>query len=111
MQLNSKHFIYVLIGAGLLGALLLSYNKTPAIAIVDMQRLLNQPATLLSQSKLSEKEQKEVLKHYSTLLPNVLSEYGESHRVTLITATVISSGALDVTDEIIGVTVEKLKAS
>ena len=76
-----------------------------------MQRLLNQPANLLSQSKLHEKEQKDVLKRYSSLLPTVLSEYGESHRVTLITATVISSGALDVTDEIIGITLEKLKTS
>lgn len=76
-----------------------------------MQRLLNQPATLLSKSNLSEKEQKNVLRRYSALLPKVLSEYGESHKVTLITATVISSGTLDVTDEIIDITLEKLKAS
>lgn len=98
-------------GIGLIGVLLCCHSKVPLIAIVDMQRLLNQPATLLSQSKLSEKEQKDVLKRYSALLPKVLSEYGESHKVTLITATVISSGAVDVTDEIIGVTLEKLKAS
>lgn len=111
MLLNYKFSISALIGVALAGIFVWNHQKVLPIAIVDMQRLLNQPAVLLSQSKLSEKEQKEVLKHYSSLLPNALLEYGESHHVTLITATVISSGSFDVTDEIIGATLEKLKTS
>lgn len=75
-----------------------------------MQRLLNQPAVLLSKSNLSEQEQKKVLKQYSSLLPETLSSYGASHHVTLVTATVISSGRFDVTDEVIAATLEKLGA-
>ncbi len=85
-------------------------HKPTPIAVVDMQRLLNQPAVLLSQSNLSEQEQKKVLKQYSSLLPQVLSQYGASNHVTLITATVISSGRFDVTDEVIAATLEQLGA-
>lgn len=82
-------------------------HKPTLIAVVDMQRLLNQPAVLLSQSNLSEQEQKKILKQYSSLLPQVLSQYGASHHVTLITATVISSGRFDVTDEVIAATLDQ----
>lgn len=85
-------------------------HKPTLIAVVDMQRLLNQPAVLLSQSNLSEQEQKKILKQYSSLLPQVLSQYGASHHVTLITATVISSGRFDVTDEVIAATLDQLGA-
>ncbi|HIH8953646.1 TPA: type-F conjugative transfer system protein TrbI [Legionella pneumophila] len=85
-------------------------HKPAPIAIVDMQRLLNQPAVLLSKSNLSEQEQKKVLKLYSSLLPQTLSQYGASHHVTLITATVLSSGQFDVTDEVIATTLEQLGA-
>ncbi len=85
-------------------------HKPTLIAVVDMQRLLNQPAVLLSQSNLSEQEQKKILKQYSSLLPQVLSQYGASHHVTLITATVILSGRFDVTDEVIAATLDQLGA-
>lgn len=51
-----------------------------------------------------------MLKQYSSLLPQTLSQYGASHHVTLITATVISSGRFDVTDEVIAATLEQLGA-
>ncbi|KTD47445.1 putative TrbI protein [Legionella quinlivanii] len=111
MRFNSKYLLAVLTGAVLSGVLTWSHPKGAPIAIVDMQRVLNQPAVLLSQSHLSEKEQKTVLSHYSSLLPQVLSEFGESRHVTLIAATVIASGSLDVTDEVIAIALEKLKGS
>lgn len=111
MRLNSKYLLSAVIGAVLTGVFFWKHQAIPPIAIVDMQRLLNQPAVLLSQSTLSETEQKNVLKRYSSLLPKVLSEYGKSHQVTLITTTVITSGSFDVTDEVIGATLEKLKTS
>ncbi|HAU0311411.1 TPA: type-F conjugative transfer system protein TrbI [Legionella pneumophila] len=82
----------------------------PKFAVVDMQRLLNQPAALMSQSKLSQDEQKAVLQRYAEILPKVLTHYGQSHGLTLISATVITTGAADVTDEIIGLTLDKLRA-
>ncbi|STP10088.1 type-F conjugative transfer system protein TrbI [Legionella bozemanae] len=110
MLRHYKTQLLILAGLVLSGMVLWSMHKPAPLAVVDMQRLLNQPAVLLSQSKLSEQEQKKVLKQYSSLLPKTLSQYGASHHVTLITATVISSGRFDVTDEVIAATLEKLGA-
>lgn len=110
MLRDYKTQLLMLVGLVLFGMVLWSLNKPTAIAVVDMQRLLNQPAVLLSQSNLSEQEQKKVLKQYSSLLPQTLSQYGASHHVTLITATVLSSGRFDVTDEVITATLEQLGA-
>lgn len=110
MLRDYKAQLFMLVGLVLSGMVLWNMHKSTPIAVVDMQRLLNQPAVLLSQSNLSEQEQKKVLKQYSSLLPQVLSQYGASHHVTLITATVISSGRFDVTDEVIAATLEQLGA-
>ncbi|WP_058533788.1 type-F conjugative transfer system protein TrbI [Legionella saoudiensis] len=110
MLRNYKAQLLILVVLILSGMVLWGLHKPTPIAVVDMQRLLNQPAVLLSQSNLSEQEQKKVLKQYSSLLPQVLSQYGASHHVTLITATVISSGRFDVTDEVIAATLEQLGA-
>lgn len=107
MLRNYKAQLLILAVLILSGMLLWGLHKPTLIAVVDMQRLLNQPAVLLSQSNLSEQEQKKILKQYSSLLPQVLSQYGASHHVTLITATVISSGRFDVTDEVIAATLDQ----
>lgn len=110
MLRDYKAQLFMLVGLVLSGMVLWNMHKPAPIAVVDMQRLLNQPAVLLSQSNLSEQEQKKVLKQFSSLLPQILSQYGASHHVTLITATVISSGRFDVTDEVIAATLEQLGA-
>ncbi|MCW8472311.1 type-F conjugative transfer system protein TrbI [Fluoribacter gormanii] len=107
MLRNYKAQLLILAVLILSGMVLWGLHKPTLIAVVDMQRLLNQPAVLLSQSNLSEQEQKKILKQYSSLLPQVLSQYGASHHVTLITATVISSGRFDVTDEVIAATLDQ----
>lgn len=111
MLLNYNYLLSAGIGA-LVSSVIFWVSSSPSpFALVDMQRLLNQPAVMLSKSNLTESEQKDILKQYSSLLPLVLSEYGASHKVTLITATVLSSGSFDVTDDVIATTLEKLKAS
>ncbi|HEM6962641.1 TPA: TrbI F-type domain-containing protein [Legionella pneumophila] len=110
LLLYKKYFIAL---AGVIFAVLAVYmlKPSPKFAVVDMQRLLNQPAVLMSQSKLSQDEQKAVLQRYAEILPKVLIHYGQSHQLTLISATVITTGAADVTDEIIDLTLDKLRAA
>jgi len=110
LLLYKKYFIAL---AGLIFAVLAvcMLRTSPNFAVVDMQRLLNQPAVLMSQSKLSQDEQKAVLQRYAEILPKVLIHYGQSHQLTLISATVITTGAADVTDEIIDLTLDKLRAA
>ncbi len=101
----------IILGALSVGSLIGWSFKPNTIVVVDMQRLLNQPAVLLSQSHLSTVVQKNILKRYSSLLPNTLKEYGQLHKVTLITATVIHSEHDDVTDEVISMALDRLKTS
>lgn len=111
MQRNSQFLLGTLLGILGLGFFIYKSQANAPLAIVDMQRLLNQPAVMLSQSKFPETTQKKLLKRYTAILPKVLKAYGASHHVTLITATVISQGHLDVTDEVISMTLERLNAS
>lgn len=106
------------LGLGVLGvilfllitALVIWQNISPSkFVIVDMKRVLNQPAVLLSRSNMSEKNQTQLLMKYSAALPGVLASYGKIHRVTLISASVIVSGSFDITDIIIEQTFERLK--
>ncbi len=112
MQLDYKK-LSIGIGLGLLVLALfwqaVAIRTKPQLAVVDMKRLLNQPAVLLSKSQIPEKDQARLLLNYSTVLPQILAAYGNSHRVTVITAPVIRSGTLDITDTIIAQTLEKLK--
>jgi conjugal transfer pilin signal peptidase TrbI len=111
MQLKKILFVISMLCILMAGCFIWQSKTSSCLAIVDMQRLLNQPAVLLAQSKLSETAQKKLLKRYTALLPQVLTEYGKVHQLTLITATVITGGTLDVTDEVIEETLERLKAS
>lgn len=62
MLRNYKTQLLILAGLVLSGMVLWSMHKPAPLAVVDMQRLLNQPAVLLSQSNLSEQEQKKGVK-------------------------------------------------
>lgn len=110
MQLFNKRLIF---GAVLLFAVtalaIWKVAYSSKLVVVDMKRVLNQPAVLLSRTKMSEHEQAQLLMQYSAVLPEILKNYGATHHVTLISAPVIISGSVDITDTIIELTFERLK--
>lgn len=79
------------------------------LLVVDMKKLLNEPAVLLSRSSLAPKDQKRILSAYSRLLPQSIADYGKAHRATLIATTVLYADALDATDDVMNATLERLK--
>lgn len=83
--------------------------SNPRLLVVDMKKLLNEPAVLLSRSSLAPKDQKRILSVYSRVLPQTIADYGKAHRATLIASTVLYIDAVDVTDEVMQATLERLK--
>ncbi len=80
------------------------------VAFIDMQRVMSQPATLLSKTKATHQKQQEILKVYASNLSEVIRDYGKSHKLTIISANVLSNyGGLDITDEIISLGLNKVK--
>lgn len=99
---------FVLLAASLMTWLI---GRNPAsLVVVDMTRAIQKPSVMLAHSKLSSNAQLKIMAGYSALLPKVISEYGQSHRVTIVSATVLASqNKVDVTDEVVALTIERMK--
>lgn len=93
-------------------ALLLALFLKPSekLALIDMHEAMSKPAVALSQSQYSQAEQGKIMQLYSRNLKLVLKEYGQKHQKTIIESRVLSdANCLDITDEIVRLTMEKVK--
>lgn len=82
----------------------------PRLVVVDMMRAIHVPSQLLAHSKMSSDEQLKLMSRYSALLPKIIKAYGDSHHVTVMSATVfVSHNGLDVTSTIIEQTLAELR--
>ena len=94
----------------LLVAFILLLGVTRKFAVVDMTRAIQEPAARIAHSKLSKASQGSLMARYTRLLPEVIEAYGASHRITVISAHVLSNhNTLDITPEIIEKTIQRLK--
>ena len=99
-------------GLGLLLALFLALFLKPSekLALIDMHEAMSKPAVALSQSQYSQAQQGKIMQLYSRNLKLVLKEYGQKHQKTIIESRVLSdANRLDITDEIVRLTMEKVK--
>ncbi|MBA2650224.1 MAG: TrbI F-type domain-containing protein [Legionella sp.] len=107
-----KFYTFAII-AGILAMLALVcilWAKPEHLVVVDMSRVIQAPSMMLARSKLSEASQLEIMEKISKVLPKVIAEYGKSHGVTVIGATVLASQSeVDVTQEIIALTIARVK--
>lgn len=111
-QLDVKQ--WALIGlAGVLVAqvlVLMVWKKPTPLVVVDMTRAIQSPSLMLARSKLTSDAQLKIMGRFSTLLPKVIKEYGQAHRVTVVSATVLAShNNADVTNEVIALTISRMK--
>ena len=76
-----------------------------------MNRAIQIPASALSHSKLAPLRQQNIMRRFSSLLPDVIKTYGESHHVTVVSATILVSGqpSIDITHEVVAQTLARLK--
>ena len=82
----------------------------PRLVVVDMERVIQRPSEMLSRSKISEKAQQKIMQRYASLLPKVISEYGEAHGVTVLSCKVlVSQSHSDISNIIIEQTLARLK--
>lgn len=97
--------------AGLLVlALVLMVLKPIPLVVVDMTRAIQKPSVMLARTKLTSDAQLKIMERFSKVLPNVIKEYGQTHRVTIISAPVLASlNTLDVTDEVVDLTITRMK--
>jgi conjugal transfer pilin signal peptidase TrbI len=80
------------------------------LVVVDMNRAIQVPSMMLAHSKLTEKEQSYIIKRFSSLLPEVIKEYGASLGVTVVGSSVLASyNAVDITDTIVELTIARMK--
>ena len=80
------------------------------LVVVDMKRAIEQPALFLSRSTMPEAEQEVLMQRYSSVLPEVIKAYGESHHVMIVAAPIIvSQRDIDITNQMIEQTLERLK--
>ena len=92
------------------GFLLWLFQPSKSIAVVDLHEAMAKPSRLLSQSQYSGKEQQKIMSLYSGRLLMVLKAYGEKHHKTIIEGRVLSNGShLDVTDEVVRLTMEEIR--
>lgn len=98
-------------GVLLLGLCAYSFiHPNTQLVVIDMKRAIEQPALLLTHSKLSEAEQSALMQRYSRLLPKVIQSYGQSQHVLVLSSPVIvSQKNLDITDRMIEATLSRLK--
>jgi len=67
---------------------------------------------LLARSNLTHEEQLNIMDRFSRALPEVIKDYGRAHRVTLVSAPVLTGykpSLVDVTDELIALTIARIK--
>ena len=115
MQPDSRN-VMIWIAQGVLGFFLIlmlarSFWQTPLpLVVVDMNRAIQAPSVMLAHSKLTEKEQSYIIKRFSSLLPEVIKEYGASHGITVVGSSVLAShNAVDITDTIVELTIARMK--
>ena len=78
-----------------------------SLYVVDMKRLIEEPATLLSKSKLSPQRQAETLKAYAETLPQVMESYSQKKKGVIIAAPIVASHAsMDITNLIMRQTLQ-----
>ena len=84
-------------------------NPTPLV-VVDMTRAVQSPSLMLARSKLTPDAQLKIMSRFSTLLPKIVKEYGQTHQVTVVSAAIlVSYNNVDVTNEIIALTIARMK--
>lgn len=84
-------------------------NPTPLV-VVDMTRAVQSPSLMLARSKLTPDAQLKIMSRFSTLLPKIVKEYGQTHQVTVVSAAILAShNNVDVTNEIIALTIARMK--
>lgn len=82
----------------------------PHLVVVDVVRAVHVPSQMLARSKLSKDKQAALIARFTTLLPEVINDYGKAHHVTVVGATVfISQSHDDITNTIIQKTFARLK--
>lgn len=107
---HPKLVMGVLIGVLVLMALYIGFKRPSPLHVVDMNRAIQIPSTMLAHSKLSKAQQATLMSRFSSRLPEVIKEYGQEHLVTIISATVLEShGGVDITNLIVARTIERVK--
>ncbi len=97
---------------GVLAGMFMMWPKPLPLLVVDMNRAIEAPSVLLARSKLTHEEQLNIIDRFSRALPEVIKDYGRSHRVTLVSAPVLTGykpSQVDVTDELIALTIARIK--
>lgn len=83
-------FILTILNIGFCSFVLLKPYNTKMV-VIDMAKVLERPALLLSRTNLSQKKQAEFMKNYAKNLPFVIKTYGEKYQLTIISGTVLSN--------------------
>ena len=87
------------------------WMSQPRLVVVDMMRAIHVPAQMLARSRMPDDKQAKLMARYSTLLPEVMKAYGQTHHVTVMGATVFfSQRHADITNIVIQQTLTRLKS-
>lgn len=94
----------------LFALVLMGWQKPTPLRVVDMTRTIQTPSIMLAHSKLTPDAQAKIMSRFSLLLPKVIKEYGQRHRVTIVNATILAStNNIDVTNEVVELTITRMK--
>ena len=86
------------------------FSPNTSWVVIDMKRAIERPATMLAHSQFSKEKQTALMERYGLILPKVIQNYGNRHHVLMLSASVlVSDKKIDITDQIISLTLERLK--
>ena len=109
MKLNGTWTLILSIGV-LFGSGITWLCAPTKLVVIDMARAIEEPASCLAHSTLSESAQQKLMARFTKRLPDVIDAYGKSHGVTIVSARVLSThNNVDITALMIEQTIQRLK--
>ena len=106
----TRHVYAVLLAA--MAALLVCAwhsNHAPTIRVVDMRRVLAEPAARLARSTLSADAQGQFMMRFTKALPHVMEAYANAHACAIISAPVLAHhNELDITSLMVEQTMQRI---
>ena len=84
-------------------------NHAPTIRVVDMRRVLAEPAERLARSTLSVDAQGQFMTRFTKALPHVMEAYANAYACAIISAPVLAHhNELDITSLMVEQTIQRM---
>ncbi len=108
-MLNKGFFFSCIVLLASFIVLIANHENTQKIVFVNMKTAIDTPILILAKENISKSDKEKILDAYTKALPHVISQYGISNNVDIVSSAVLYGGhSVDITNEIILKTINKV---